>query len=154
MTYILGFSGSRYGMTDAQYDRLYRFLKDRQPDEFHHGDGGLSDGAAHMLICRQYRTPAYEWATQIVLHPSNLLKWQARCWPYDQIHERLPPLERDLKIAQVITHLVATPASFQWQPRSGTWATGNYTNREGKPVTLIYPDGTTSAWPIGAQHKV
>lgn len=150
MNYILGFTGSRYGMTDAQYDKLYQFLHDRQPDEFHHGDGGLSDGIAHMLVCRLYRTSAYGmWATQIELHPSNLLKWRARCWPYDRIHEPLPPLERNLAIAHACADLVAVPDTFQWKPRSGTWATAHYANRAGAKVTMIYPDGTTGPWPIG-----
>jgi hypothetical protein len=46
---ILGFSGTRKGMTAGQKDSLRQMLVELQPEEFHHGDfiGSRLPGSRH-----------------------------------------------------------------------------------------------------------
>lgn len=64
------------------------------------------------------------------------------------VNERMiarAPLVRDENIAMDCSRMIACPAGPEASyPRSGTWATIRRARKWGKPVTIIWPDGSIS----------
>lgn len=110
--------------------------------EFHHGDCvGADDEAAdavHSLSDEELS------GVRIVCHP-----------PADETHrafndkhcERREPkthFARNRAIVEGTDALVACPCEMQHQSRGGTWYTHDYAKKHGKPVYVVWPDGTVS----------
>ena len=99
---VLGFTGTRYGLTDAQGLRLYDSLLalKRKENIFRHGDCIGADAQAHDL--------ASELGFHIIIHPGN--KGNRA---YKKGHEILEPrvyLLRNMDIVDSCDILVACPA--------------------------------------------
>lgn len=123
---ILGFTGSRYGLSIAQRCDLERML--RIATEFHHGDCVGGDEQAHNLA-RAYGVP-------IVIHPPDDPRLRAYCQDAKLVHTPRPYLQRNREIVQACEHLVAAPDGPE-RLRSGTWATVRIARRLGKQVTIL-----------------
>lgn len=79
-----------------------------------------------LIICHRGDTPE-KWADARYSH---------------EFVDPLPNLERNHEMVDDAEHLLAcTGEAFEVQ-RSGTWATIRYARKQGKPITLIFPDGT------------
>lgn len=102
--------------------------------EFHHGDCVGADAEAHdIAYLLQYFF--------IVLHPP--INESKRAFKHaDLTLKAFPYLDRNKHIVRDTNRLIATPAQKEEQLRSGTWSTIRYARKAGKPVTIIYPDGT------------
>lgn len=61
----------------------------------------------------------------------------------DVIDPPLPPLARNRTIAAADA-LIAAPKGFAEELRSGTWATVRYARALGRPILIIWPDGTVA----------
>lgn len=61
----------------------------------------------------------------------------------DVVHEPRPPLERNRDVVDASDVLLACPGGMAEEQRSGTWATIRYARKAGKPVVIVWPDGTT-----------
>lgn len=129
---VLGFTGTRHGMTAAQFRELERRLTD--VDQLHHGDCIGSDKEAHDLA-------ELKFGVWTVAHPPINNKLRAFC-EANEVREPKEYLERDYNIVDESEELIATPYTFIEVRRSGTWATIRYAILHDKPVTIIYPDGT------------
>ena len=115
----IGFSGTRYGMTEAQSDavvdlldetlRLHGFIA-------HHGDCVGADAQFHR-ICRAPRGGP----VAIEVHP-GLPKWRAWCQG-DMAHRPALYRERNRAIVDACSVIIAAPYENEPQPRGGTWAT-------------------------------
>lgn len=133
---IIGFTGSQYGMNEAQLAALRRELPRPDPvDEFHHGDCVGADEAAARL--------ADEYGYYVVCHPPTDDRkrafFRAR---RGQVLEPLTYMARNEKIVHYAQRLIATPRRPESaDPRSGTWATIRRAFRKGIHVTIIMPDG-------------
>lgn len=82
-------------------------------------------------------------AVTIVGHPGNwapLVDKDAVATSHP-LHPCRPPLERNRTIVDECEVLVACPAGPE-VTRSGTWSTIRYARRIGRPVVIIYPDGS------------
>ena len=55
-----------------------------------------------------------------------------------------PYLSRNKDIVRETDMLIATPAEAEEQRRSGTWSTIRFARKLGKPVFVIWPDGTVT----------
>lgn len=133
---ILGFTGTREGMTPAQREAVASFIDAHKPEQIHHGDCVGADSEfqdAAILSCKPV----------IAIHPSDNhgLRAHRRC---NLMHAVKPPLERNHDIVNAVDHLLAAPKSHKHEQRSGTWATIRYAMRVGKPVTIVWPDGTAT----------
>ncbi len=133
---IIGFTGSRTGMSDWQALLLEKFL--HAGDEFHHGDCIGADSEAHGI--------AYRIGCQIVIHPPSDPSRRAFCgsWPKDPRIDVLlerPYIERNHEIVDICEVLLAAPATdmekARSQKRSGTWATIRYARSIERPVTVL-----------------
>ena len=140
---VVGFTGSRHGITDAQAGVLRGLL--HQVAMFHHGDCVGADEAAHDI--------ARESGCWITGHPCNLHGMRAHC-KCDQLMPPKAPLVRNRDIVNVTNVLIACPETKDEVLRSGTWATIRYSIKEKKPLVIVYPDGDISrrTYPYGTRH--
>lgn len=132
---IIGFTGTQYGMTVEQQNRILQFLVryDNKIQEFHHGDCIGADEEAFRLFIDH-------GGITTVSHPPVVRTKRA----FTASHEELPPrpyIARNHDIVDAADIVLATPKSMKEELRSGTWATIRYARRQKKTLYIIYPDG-------------
>ena len=130
----VGFTGTRYGMTDEQKVRFASLLATLGATEFHHGDCvGADDQAAAMASCNP--------KCRIICHPPVDVTHRA----YNKkSHEIRPPkthFARNRDIVNETDILIATPLQAEHQSQGGTWYTIDFAMKMGKVVHIICPDG-------------
>lgn len=138
---VVGFTGSREGLTEAQRVSLRKWLRENPPTEVHHGAcvGADAEFSIAVVDCIPVGgEPPYE-----VAHPSNLkgTQWK-ECWA-DEVRKPLPPLDRNVNIVNAVDVMLAGPKGLEEQ-RSGTWSTVRYTRKVQKPLYLFWPDGSVT----------
>lgn len=133
---ILGFTGTRQGMSPGQLQTVENILRASRPEEAHHGDCRGADQDFHNLVRVILGGPA----CKIVIHPGCEMNNPARagCWG-DIIMPVKPFLVRNHDIVDACTVLIATPGEPEEVQRSGTWATIRYARKTGKEVMMVLP---------------
>ena|SRR5215217_5693782 len=132
----IGFTGTREGLTEAQYLTLRSEITRRSLSPaaiFRHGDCIGADSDAHDVV----RTCSH---ARIIGHPptkSTLRAWR-KC---DHLMPERPYLDRNRDIVNMSDELIACPDGPERQ-RSGTWSTVRYALKGHRQVTIIMPDGT------------
>jgi hypothetical protein len=148
---ILGFTGSSRIITGEQIDAVEQYMVLVQPDALTHGDCIIADAIAHKRFRRLFP------GRMITVWPPVNPGLRAFCGaddPHCEIMTPRPYLERDQRIAQECDKLLAVPNAAGEVRRSGTWATVRYAISEGKPVTIIWPDGRTEEnWAGSASRR-
>jgi hypothetical protein len=129
-----GFTGTRFGFTPQQREKLRMLLVDLRPAEVHHGDCVGSDEEFHDL------TRELLPETKIVVHPPDKDEHRAHKVG-DEERTPKPYLDRDTDIVSESRWLVATPRTTKEIRRSGTWATIRRARRANIAITIIDPDG-------------
>jgi len=131
---IVGFTGTRDGLSHLQRFRLRRLLLDElQIVEAHHGNCIGADSVFAEFVYPQVHT---------VAHPCNLTGFQLTRTTAHEYRGALPPLERNRVIVDACDLLIACPLKMVEERRSGTWAAVRYAREKAKPIRIIYPDGT------------
>jgi len=133
---ILGFTGTRRGLTDAQRQTLARLLAEYGSGRLHHGCClGADAECAALLDGHHFYGEA---------HPSDMPSMTSRKALESALvkHPPKPPLERNRDIVAACELLIACPAETVEQQRSGTWATIRYARKVGRAVVLVWPDGS------------
>lgn len=132
---VVGFTGTRAGMTNEQIRIVGSLLDSYKPEEAHHGDCIGADAQFHVL--------ALERGIRIIIHPASGVGVQrAYCTGAYFVHDPKPPLERNKDIVDACDSMIATPKEHMEIIRSGTWAAVRYTVKQGKSVYIVRPDGT------------
>ncbi len=133
---IIGFIGSRYGMTLEQKKVVLDLLTRFEAKEVHHGDCVGAD--------RQFHDMVIELDMTIVVHPPSNQRLRAYCiGDSDRVRvlpQRAYP-ERNLDFVEESDILIATSKSSAWIPRSRTWYTIGVATMRGKVVHVVYPNG-------------
>jgi hypothetical protein len=128
---IVGFTGSRRGMTRHQREVVEQWLHENRPDEAHHGLCVGSDEEFHWL-CRDLG------GVWIEGHPPTDPK--LRAWlECDVLHPEKPYLDRDWDIVRAGGLLLATPRNRPW--KGGTWRTIGFAHQVKRRTILVRPDG-------------
>lgn len=132
--HIIGFTGSRDGMTQEQIDKIRECLSVRRNEHTElavmHGDCIGADAVFHE-ICEVFFPTIW-----IIICPANIPSMRA--WKTgDEIRNPKPPLARNEDIAFECNELFATPKTSKEQLRSGTWSTIRYARKLGREVTII-----------------
>jgi hypothetical protein len=136
---ILGVTGSRHGLTQAQMTTVTRLLRQYAAPwgvfgtlELHHGDcAGVDVQVASIAAGLGYRT---------VSHPPTNESW--RGWHVsDEIRPPRDYLARDRTIVHECELLIACPSTHWPQARSGTWYTIRYARQVRRPLLLVSPTG-------------
>jgi hypothetical protein len=128
MPIIVGFTGTRSGMTDAQKVKV-RYALEKWLE------GGKVD---FHNICRELKLDVFK-------RPSN---WESTTANTDATLpdgiEPMRPYARNREIAKASDRMLACPPNFEFIEHSGTWYTLNYASKKlGKRVTIVFPDGTS-----------
>jgi hypothetical protein len=138
---IIGFTGTRKGMTLKQKEKFLEITKNIDIKEFHHGDCIGSDKDAHYII-RSINTLIYKIHNKkiiIICHPPKYNKYRAHL-NADIVLKPKDYLDRNKDIVNISNILIATPHNKE-QLRSGTWSTIRYARISHKDIFIIYPDG-------------
>lgn len=136
MSVIVGFTGTRLGLTDAQHGALYETLSDLGDFTFRHGDAIGADRQAHDI--------AKSLGAFIIVHPCNVKDQRANCKGDEELPP-IPPLMRNRIIVRMSDMLIACPAQATEELRSGTWATIRYARTMGIEIKHIYPSGEVTS---------
>lgn len=135
---VIGFTGTRDGLTTAQRRRLGEFMDARSGSgsgvTLHHGDCVGADLAAHFA--------ARERGWRVEVHPGlGPTALRAFVSGYAALYPAKPNLERNADIVRQCDELWACPSTDREQLRSGTWATVRLARRMNKPLYIIRPNG-------------
>lgn len=137
---ILGFTGTREGMTNLQESAvaaiIWRIGIKQGIVEAHHGDCLGADAQFHAMI----RQDSPE--TTIVGHPPSKPDLRAYC-DCDELREPKPYLVRNADIVRESDEMVATPKEMVEQFKGGTWFTIHEAKRQGKRCLIVWPNGRT-----------
>ncbi len=144
----VGFTGTRFGMSVAQYNSLKSLLGSIEWNhgvvELHHGDCVGADAEVHGLL-------EYQAMHRIVIHPPEKDEHRAFCRNYHEMRLPKSHFARNRDIVDEGDVLIATPLQMTHQPNGGTWYTYDYGMRRGRPIALVLRDGAISydgaPWP-------
>lgn len=128
---ILGFTGTRDGMTLAQIVTV-DMLTMNSFHTVHHGDCVGADADMHA-IARSNQ----QW---VVGHPPSDPKLRAFC-EFDEMWIEKPYYHRNRDIVDCSSVLLATPKEMEEQAKGGTWYTVGYARTKKKPLIIVWPDG-------------
>lgn len=130
---IIGFSGSRHGMSQRQREFVWDFLVKLKYVQFViHGDCIGADEIFHEM-CETLRH-------RIEIYPSNNDK--RRAWKIPTIgviHDPMHPIQRNRIIVQQSTLILATPHTTVPVSGSGTWRTIGFGEEEHKKMIVVLP---------------
>jgi hypothetical protein len=130
--FLVGFTGTREGMTADQKATVRELLVDLLATEGEHGDCVGADADFHD-VCRAL-------GLKVSCRPCTLE--DQRAWTNaDQRDDPRPPLERNGSIVADSNAVIACPAKFEEELRSGTWSAVRYARKAGKPLFIVWPDG-------------
>ncbi len=132
---IIGFSGTRHGMTDVQQAVFEGLIE--KPTEFRHGSCRGSDVQAARIVRKLFKDHI-----PIIAHPGPSGDSNREDSGVDD--EKRPSrshLARNRDIVNACDLLIACPFESVEQTRGGTWYTIRYARNRGTKVTIIYPDG-------------
>lgn len=134
---ILGFTGTRHGMTERQRFAVSEYLDKCRPTETHSGDckGADSQFLDAALLCAGNFPPRTHG------HPCDVKDWRAHR-RYDHLHPVKSPAMRNQDIVKASDELLAAPRTMKREPRSGTWMTMDMAYAAKKTVIVAWPDGT------------
>lgn len=129
---IVGFTGTKKGMTKSQKEKVRFFLVTWSVKIFHHGCCIGADDEAGII--------SLSLSIHVIGHPPIIEKYKADCI----CHEYREPKSyfvRDHDIVDETDCMIATPKNQFEELRSGTWATVRYARKQGKHIYFIWPDG-------------
>jgi len=133
--YMVGFTGTRYGMTDPQIKHFAevceRLGEGKEDVVLVHGDCVGADAEAHGIA------EGLGW--QHLILPCNLPRDRAFCEGL-VVEPPKPPLDRNVEIVQSCDILLGCPPGEETR-RSGTWHTIRTARRLERPTYIIYPFG-------------
>lgn len=145
---IVGFTGTREGLTRQQDNVLDEMANLGEfGGENHHGDCVGAD--------EEFDYFARRYSGSVVIHPPEDDRLRAFChlkdygwgngdWDNVTVLEPKPYLERNRDIVDGCDRLIACPKEPKGYASGGTGYTIDYAVKVGKPVTIIWPDGSTS----------
>lgn len=137
---VIGFTGTRNGMTDRQKRTVRSILEEIGPRWGHHGDCIGADNDFDE-ICEDLDILRHAWPGH---DKDGRQKSRAHCRS-EIIEEPRPYLIRDrIIVVQGVDGLIATPKGRKEELRSGTWTTVRMARNLGRKRWVVFPDGTIS----------
>ena len=138
---IVGFTGTRQGMTKEQARKVFELLallaiEDRTA--FHHGNCvGSDEAAAAIAMGLGYTT---------VAHTGDTPEWRST-FVSDIFLPEKDNLERNKVIVDSADTMIAAPAQTTEVKRgSGTWQAIRYARKTKTPLDIIWPNGVKEHW--------
>lgn len=134
---VIGFTGTREGMTPRQKATVLRLFIENMPFTFVHGDCVGADDNAHDLAIRV--------GAPVVQRPCTLTSQRAFGAGAKKVYPPKPPLDRNREIVTGSDLMIATPKGFVEEQRGGTWYTIRYARQTETPLIIVWPDGSTGS---------
>jgi hypothetical protein len=131
---IVGFTGTRHGMTERQASKFKEIICSMNTYEFHHGDCVGSDAEAHNIV---------RGISDIIIHPPIDPKYRAFCKGAFLVHPEREYKKRNCDIIDDSELIIVTPHKEYEELRSGTWHAIRYAKKIGKHIIIIWPNGNT-----------
>lgn len=132
---ILGITGTRQGMSDAQLEAVARFLSSVEVAELHHGDCVGVDAQIHTMLAGS--------GCRIVIHPGTNDEHRAFCKGHEE-RPRLTHFARNRNIVDACDVILGVSVSPHRLYHGGTWYTLDYAYKIGRRMIIVWPDGHTS----------
>jgi hypothetical protein len=135
----LGFTGTRFGMSDAQLNTVRTLVTDLAnsfgPISVHHGDCVGADEEFHYMCMSMGLN-----ITQVYKHSPSDPKLRAYC--QGGIQETPVPYEqRNHAIVDASMFVIAAPLEEQPQARGGTWQVIRFSMDRGNLWRIVFPSG-------------
>jgi hypothetical protein len=129
---VIGFTGTRAGMTPNQKEELLALLYGKKPDLVLHGICIGADEEFHRLV--------RELPFKVIIEgfPCTIFDQQAEC-DVDVRNAVEHPLIRNRRIVERSDLMIAAPRTTEEEQRSGTWATIRYARKLKKRIELMRP---------------
>ncbi len=137
--FVIGFTGTRNGMTKEQKESFHSLIDAVSVKEFLHGDCVGSDEEAHNMVHELIEIAKGE-DIKIVGHPPKYKGYRAYC-KCDVLLKPKEYLARNKDIVDNSEILIATSATDKEKLRSGTWSTVRYARKKNKLIYIIFPNG-------------
>ena len=136
---VLGFTGSRNGMTPEQADKVIELIRQIEPVQAIDGMCIGSD-AEFAKICKKLGIFTHGFPGHYKNNPSDrsMVDPEGR----DVMQPSQPHLERNRQIVGSSDAMIATPAGDDFKARGGTNFTIKYAIKMGVPIYIVLPDGT------------
>jgi hypothetical protein len=132
---ILGFTGTRRGMTAAQRGALAQCVAAIPARAIHGGAAGADEEFDAFMV--HAGMPPWD----IDVYPSGVDRWLKWADAGRTTYTVQPPLVRNRIIVRRCDYLIAAPATAEEVVRSGTWMTVRRARKIGRPVVVLLPDG-------------
>lgn len=129
----IGFTGTQFGMTQAQRRSFNSLIYVLKPTHFHHGDCVGADRTAGEFVWGR-------GGIVVTIHPPTDERKRGYA-PYHFAEEPAAYGIRNRAIVDCCDMLIAAPKRESEHLRSGTWMTVRAARRQHKPVAIIYPNG-------------
>lgn len=130
---IVGFTGTRRGMTAAQHRAVCQLVQELRPTEVHHGCCVGADAQLHE---------AAKWFWPVHGHPGPDGPNRARLEGFARMWRAKDYGGRNQDIVDACDVLVAAPAEQAPQSSGGTWQTVRRARAARKRVVIVWPDGS------------
>jgi hypothetical protein len=131
---LIGFTGTR----DSIRILIKNLARQHVSVQGVHGGAEGADRQFHRLL-KELNIPSE-------CYPSNEEQWRWSVQNCVVCHAMQAPLTRNRVIVEVSNLMFATPRTFIEKQRSGTWATIRYAKKTNNPLTVIWPDGSTTEY--------
>jgi hypothetical protein len=136
---IIGYTGTRNGMTESQALTVWHLVANAQ--EGHHGDCVGGDEQFHRMLIDREMT--------VVIHPPTNPRWRAHCdGPRVFTMPEEEYLARNRSIVEAVDIVIATPKETS-EPMvrrgQGTWSAIRYARKLAVPLFIVWPYGTATA---------
>lgn len=140
MTFAIGFTGTRYGMTTAQIievRKIVAMFAGIGQIECHHGDCVGADAQFHRI--------AHDCGARIEVHPGPLddIARQAGCLG-DVRHRAYRHMTRNRHIVDAASLVIAAPWKGAEQSRGGTWRTVKMAREASTPLAIVWSSGAVT----------
>jgi len=130
---VVGFTGTRNGMTYEQREAVGKLLDDFLPEQVRHGDCLGADEQFHEL--------ARERGIPVFVHPPNDNKLRAYCMAAVAVANPAAYHVRNKDIVTASAALIATPFEDTEEDKGGTWMTVKFARAKGMHIYIVWPNG-------------
>lgn len=142
----IGFTGTRFGMSNMQFAFVLRAMIEARPKEAHHG--------ACIGADKQFHDIAMSQLVPVIVHPGvnkfGSCNTRAECLYYKESRPEKYFISRDKDIVDETDFLIACPQSRIYTT-GGTWATIRHAIKTHRDCVIIYPDGNFDEYRKGVK---
>ena len=141
--YVVGFTGTRSGMTDPQKHNVLKGLSLTQQV---HGDKIIAVHGDCIGADADFHHICVALGIRVHIKPCTFENMRAFC-KADKEDKPLRPMQRNRNIVAAASVMYACPPNMEAIKKgSGTWATIGFARKANKSLFIFYPDGSFDSY--------